>query len=135
MRTVIFLVSALIIANPATAQKVDPDAATANKVAEKLTEDSKPLLPPGTELWLRAEDGRIYQWSITLPADSQREVVLLSNPPRLVSFEISEVKDGFGGGKWLREMATVYDAKNGKELAKKDLTPTEGTLPKVEPGK
>lgn len=71
----------------------------------------------------------------TLPADSERQVVLLSSPPRLVAFEVVTVQDSFGGGSCLREKAVVYDATNGKELARKDLTPAEGTLPKVEPEK
>lgn len=87
---------------------------------------------PTTVGVFRVSDGEKL---FTLPADGRRQVVLLSNPPRLVAFEVAQVKDGFGGNLCLRESATVYDAKNGKEIAKKDLTPAEGTLPKVEPEK
>lgn len=87
---------------------------------------------PTTVGVFRVSDGeRLF----TLPADSQRQVVLLSNPARLVSFAVSEVKDGFGGGRWLNEEMTVFDAKSGKEVGKKDLTPPEGMLPKVESNK
>ncbi len=87
---------------------------------------------PTTVGVFRVSDGEKL---FTLPADSQRQVVLLSNPSRLVAFEIVDVKDAFGGGQCLRESATIYEAKTGKEIAKKDLIPAEGTLPKVEPQK
>ena len=87
---------------------------------------------PTTVGVFRVSDGeRLF----TLPADGRRQFVMLSNPARLVSFAVSEVKDGFGGGQCLAEVATVYDAKTGKEIGKKDLTPAEGILPKVEPKK
>lgn len=74
-RTLLVLLSVLVSCCPALAQHVDPELEKkAQSVVDGLEGQAKKILPKGVAVSLRAEDGRIFSWTIELNKALVKEV-------------------------------------------------------------
>lgn len=65
-----------VVCARAGAQVVAPEVQEAgDRVAERLRAEGKSLVPEGAEIWVRAQDGRIYAWSVSLPDGTDYEAL------------------------------------------------------------